>query len=86
MREFIKTLDDLRPEDIRFNFDPLNRNLCFGGGGGGGDPVTKVVKKAESTLSEGGSTLATGATDVLSSGADALQTNLDSATSGINTN
>ena len=35
MKEFIKTLDDLRPEDIRFPFDPLNKKLCFGGGGGG---------------------------------------------------
>ena len=32
MKEFIKTLDNLRPEDIRFPFDPLNKNLCFGGG------------------------------------------------------
>ena len=32
MKEYIKILDDLRPEEIRFNFDPLNKNLCFGGG------------------------------------------------------
>ena len=36
MKEYIKILDDLRPEDIRFNFDLTNKNLCFGGGGGGG--------------------------------------------------
>ena len=33
MKEYIKILDDLRPEEIRFPFDPLNKNLCFGGGG-----------------------------------------------------
>ena len=33
MKEYIKILDDLRPEEIRFDFDPLNKNLCFGGGG-----------------------------------------------------
>jgi len=31
MKEYIKILDDLRPEEIRFDFDPLNKNLCFGG-------------------------------------------------------
>ena len=29
IKEYIKTLDNLRPEETRFNFDPLNRNLCF---------------------------------------------------------
>lgn len=31
MKEYIKILDDLRAEEIRFDFDPLNKNLCFGG-------------------------------------------------------
>ena len=40
IKENIKILDNLRPEETRFNFDPLNRNLCFGvGGGGSGNPI-----------------------------------------------
>ena len=31
MKELIKILDDLRPEGIRFDFNPINKNLCFGG-------------------------------------------------------
>ena len=44
MKEFIKILDDLRSEDVKFDFNPLNRNLCFGGGGGGGVPKIKPPK------------------------------------------
>ena len=75
MKEFIKTLDDLRPEDIRFPFDPLNKKLCFGGGGGGGGPVTKIVQKAERFAKKGTDVVG----DAVSSGADALQTNLETA-------
>jgi hypothetical protein len=34
IKECIEVLDNLRPEEVRFDFDPLNRNLCFGGGAG----------------------------------------------------
>ena len=42
MKEYIKILDDLRPEEIRFDFDPLNKNLCFGGGGTPALPKVKI--------------------------------------------
>ena len=32
MKEKITVLDNLRPEEVRFDFDPLNKNLCFLGG------------------------------------------------------
>ena len=45
MKEYIHILDGLRPEEVQFVFNPINRNLCFGGGnplggllGGGGAP------------------------------------------------
>ena len=42
IKENIEVLDSLRPEEVRFNFNPLNRNLCFSGGsytGGEGNIV-----------------------------------------------
>lgn len=32
IKEHIKVLDNLRSEEVRFNFNPTNRNLCFSGG------------------------------------------------------
>ena len=29
INEYIKVLDNLRPEEARFDFDPLNKNFCF---------------------------------------------------------
>ena len=37
IKEYIEVLDNLRPEETRFDFDPLNKNLCFGGESGGLD-------------------------------------------------
>ena len=85
MKEFIKTLDDLRPEDIRFPFDPLNKKLCFGGGGGGG-PKPPTIKLPEVKMDlPSASDLSSGLSTTLGDAGSALQTNLDSATSGINT-
>ena len=56
MKEYIKILDDLRPEETRFPFDPLNKNLCFGGGSPAPLPKPKIVlPKIEigGTLGEG---------------------------------
>ena len=53
MKEFIKTLDDLRPEDIRFPFDPLNKKLCFGGGGGGTGATRTVPPRNQGELGLG---------------------------------
>ena len=84
MKELIKTLDDLRPEDIRFPFDPLNKKLCFGGGGGGGGPALPKVKIKVPELPSA-SDIISGLSTTLGDAGSALQTNLDSATSGINT-
>ena len=51
MKEHIQILDGLRPEDTRFSFDPVNRNLCFGGGGGG---LGGVVSGLTGALGMGG--------------------------------
>ena len=32
IKEHIQVLDNLRPEEVRFNFNPTNKNLCFSGG------------------------------------------------------
>ena len=42
IKEYIEVLDNLRPEETRFDFDPLNKNLCFGGSGGGGNPLANL--------------------------------------------
>ena len=43
IKENIKVLDSLRPEEARFNFNPLNRNLCFSvGAGGSGNPIENM--------------------------------------------
>lgn len=62
MKEYIKILDDLRAEEHRFNFDPTNRNLCFGGtsvtlpkvkiGGTLGDVLDKGKDAAEATAAK----------------------------------
>ena len=51
MKEHIQILDGLRPENTRFSFDPVNRNLCFGGGGGG---LGGVVSGLTGALGMGG--------------------------------
>ena len=61
IKEHIKTLDNLRPEGIRFPFNPLNRNLCFSGGsytGGEGNIVDEFMGMFDSmgrSLTGGGS-------------------------------
>ena len=75
MKEYIKILDDLRPEETRFPFDPLNKNLCFGGGSPAPLPKPKIVlPKIEigGTLGEGLDAGKAG----LESAADAGKTNL----------
>ena len=43
IKENIKVLDSLRPEEARFNFNPLNRNLCFSvGAGGSGNTIENM--------------------------------------------
>ena len=51
MKEHIQILDGVRPENTRFSFDPVNRNLCFGGGGGG---LGGVVSGLTGALGMGG--------------------------------
>ena len=76
MKEYIKILDDLRPEEIRFNFDPLNKNLCFGGGGGGGPAVVPKIKVPKIEIGGSlGEALDAGKAG-LESAADAGKTNL----------
>tara|TARA_R100000750_G_scaffold14004_1_gene9168 strand:+ start:724 stop:1707 length:984 start_codon:yes stop_codon:yes gene_type:complete len=44
IKEYIEVLDNLRPEETRFDFDPLNKNLCFGGASsGGGNPLENLL-------------------------------------------
>jgi hypothetical protein len=62
MKEYIKILDDLRPEEIRFHFDPLNKNLCFGGS----TPTLPKIKIKLPEIKIGGS-----AGDLLDKGKDA---------------
>ena len=55
MKEHIQILDRLRPEEARFAFDPVNRNLCFGGGGGGiGGAISGAVSGITGMLGGGG--------------------------------
>ena len=43
IKEYIKVLDNLRPEEVSFDFDPLNKNLCFcAPGSGGGNPLENL--------------------------------------------
>jgi len=70
MKEYIKILDDLRPEEIRFPFDPLNKNLCFGGG----TPTLPKVKISVPKIKIGGT-----AGDLLDKGKETAGDLADSA-------
>jgi len=85
MKEYIKVLDDLRPDEIRFKSDPLNKNLCFGGSPPPPPPPLPKIKLPDIEIGGSAGEILDAGKDAGEAAADAASTNLQSGATGVRT-